>query len=258
MLRKNLVINNLNISFLDNEKEGTALICLHGHFGTASNFSFMEKIYDGRVIIPDLRGHGLSEHAKTYTVDDYLKDLEGLISLLNIENPIFLGHSLGGIIAIKYQAKHQNAKMLIIEDIGTEVNGSNEFLNKFPKTFSSIYDVDKTFRDHLGRPLSIYFMESLYYDKTSWKFRFNDEDMIQSQKEINGNYWSEWKRINCPVLIMRGGKSWATKKENMEEMIRSNKMAELKYYPNAGHGIHDEEREKFCEDFTSFIKRNSQ
>ncbi len=32
-------------------------------------------------------------------------------------------------------------------------------------------------------------------------------------------------------------------------------MAELIYYENAGHGIHDEEREKFCDDFTRFIKK---
>lgn len=38
-------------------------------------------------------------------------------------------------------------------------------------------------------------------------------------------------------------------------MINTNKMAELIYYENAGHGIHDEEREKFCDDFTRFIKK---
>ncbi len=71
-----------------------------------------------------------------------------------------------------YESKYQNVKMLIIEDIGTEVNGSNEFLRKFPEKFSSVYEVDKTFKDNIGRPLSTYFAESLYYDKTFWKFRF--------------------------------------------------------------------------------------
>lgn len=257
MKRKKHYINNLNISVLDNEKNGPTLICLHGHFGTASNFAFTEKIFNGRVVIPDLRGHGLSEHAATYTLDEYLKDLEVLITSLNIKNPIIIGHSLGGIIAMVYEAKHHNARMLIIEDIGTEVDGSNEFLNNFPKEFPSIYDVNQTFQDNLGRPLSTYFIESLYYDETSWKFRFSYDDMISSQIEINGNYWMEWEKIECPVLLMRGGKSWATTKENVEEMLHKNKKAELVYYPNAAHGIHDEEREKFCMDFRNFIKKNS-
>jgi esterase len=256
MQRINHLINNLNVSFLDNEKKGAALICLHGHFGTASNLAFIEKTFDGRVVIPDLRGHGLSQHAATYTVAGYLKDLEELITSLQIQNPIILGHSLGGIIAMAYEAKHQNAKMLIIEDIGTEVNGSNEFLNKFPAEFSSIFEVDKTFKDNLGRSLSTYFMESLYYDITAWKFRFDYGDMIRSQMAINGKYWTEWGKINCPVLIMKGDKSWATKKENVEEMVKRNKMAELITYPNSGHGIHDEEREKFCEDFVRFVGKN--
>ncbi len=256
MHRKNININGLNISILDNEKQGATLICLHGHFGTASNLSFMDNLFTGRVIIPDLRGHGLSDHARSYTLPEYLGDLEEIISILNIYNPTILGHSLGGIIAMSYEAKHQNCKMLIIEDIGTEVNDSNEFLIGFAKTFSSIYEVDKTFKDKLGRPVSNYFIESLNYECNSWKFRFDYEDMINSQKNINGTYWNEWKSIRCPVLIMRGEKSWATKRENIEEMIKQNNRAQLISYPNAGHGIHDDERQKFTDDFKTFIQLN--
>lgn len=107
--------------------------------------------------------------------------------------------------------------MLIIEDIGTVVNSSNDFLNKFPVEFNSIYEVNKTFVENLGRPLSTYFIESLYYDKTHWKFRFDYQDMIQSQKEINSSYWEEWEKVNCPVLLIKGGKSWASKEDNMKE-----------------------------------------
>lgn len=257
MQRKNLLINNLNISFLDNEKAGDTLICLHGHFGTASNFAFIEKIFDGRVVIPDLRGHGFSEHAPSYTKKDYLEDFEQLISILNIKNPLIIGHSLGGIIAMLFEAKHQKAKMLIIEDIGTVVNGSNEFISRFPDEFSSVHEVDRTFRQVLKRPLSLYFSESLYYDETSWKFRFDYKGMIISQTNINGTYWSEWEQLTCPVLVMKGGKSWATSKENTEEMLQRNKMAELIFYENAGHGIHDEERDKFCSDLDRFIKQHN-
>ena len=256
MKRKSIFINNLTFSFLDNEKGGQTLICLHGHFGTASNLSFMNSVFKGRVLIPDLRGHGLSDHASSYTKDNYLKDLEDFINALNIENPIILGHSLGGITAIRYAAKHQNVKMLIIEDIGTVVNSSNEFLNKFPVEFDSIYDVNKTFIDNLERPISTYFMESLYYDVDHWRFRFNYQEMIQSQKELNGEYWEEWRKVNCPVLLMKGGKSWASKEENMQEMIKMNGKSSLIVYPNAGHGIHDDEREKFCVNVNNFIENN--
>lgn len=257
MNRKNELINNLHISFLDNEKKGPVLICLHGHFGTASNLSFMDGVFDGRVVIPDLRGQGLSEHATSYAIDDYVLDLETLIASLAIENPIILGHSLGGIIAIKYTAKQQHVNMLIVEDIGTEIQESNEFLRKFPTAFKSVYEVDKTFKDVLKRPLSTYFMESLYYDTTAWKFRFGYEDMIQSQNELNGNYWPDWEKLKCPVLLMKGGKSWASNKENMEEMAKRNKMAKLIIYPDASHGIHDDEREKFCKDVCDFIAKHN-
>lgn len=145
--------------------------------------------------------------------------------------------------------------MLIIEDIGTEVSGSNEFLYKFPLEFLSVYEADHVFKEVLHRPLSTYFMESLYYEENAWKFRFNYDDMIKSQKALNGNYREQWKLIKCPVLLMRGEKSWVTNKDNIEEMLKENENAILISYSNSAHSIHDDEREKFSKDFKSFIER---
>jgi esterase len=252
MKRKTLKINGLDISYLDNEIKGKALICIHGHFGCASMFRFIENIYAGRVVIPDLRGHGFSEHAASYKRVDYIDDLKQLIEFLELEKPILFGHSLGGINAIQYASKYQNVSKLIVEDIGTEVSSSNDFIADFPESFNSLWDVQNEF-SKINRPLSIYFSESLYYDGLKWKFRFDYNDMIQSQKELNGNYRSDWEKIQCPVLLMHGAKSWACKTSNIVEMAETNKNAILKIYENAGHAIHDDERKQFCDDLIEFI-----
>lgn len=199
MKRKSAKVNGLTISYLDNEKTGPAMVCLHGHFGTASMLKFFETIYAGRLIIPDLRGQGLSEHAASYKRDDYINDLKSLIDTLKLKNPILFGHSLGGITILQYASIYQNTSKIIIEDIGTEVSASNEFLANFPEVFDSIWDVNNEFVKQ-GRPLSTYFMESLYYDDLGWKFRFGYKNMIQSQQELNGDYWAEWENIKCPIL----------------------------------------------------------
>ena len=97
-------------------------------------------------------------------------------------------------------------------------------------------------------------MESLYYGATGWKFRFSYEDLIRSQNSLNGSYWAEWENIRCPVLLLKGGKSWVSDQENMEEMGRRNSQVGLIIHLDAGHAIHDDEREKFCANISHFIR----
>lgn len=254
MIRKTMNINRLNISYLDNEKDGQSLICLHGHFGMGSMLTFVESFFDGRIILPDLRGHGFSDHALSYTRLDYIEDLKAIIDELDLQDPILLGHSLGGANIFQYASMYKNVKKIIIEDIGTEISQSNSFIADFPERFDSIWDVNNEFMKH-NIILGPYFIESLCYDGTKWMFRFNYKDMIQSQIELNGIYWKDWESIKCPILLMHGMKSWACKTDNIKEMAKRNSNVTIKIYENAGHAIHEDERKQFCEDVTEFINR---
>src|SRR5262245_21756317 len=54
----------------------------------------LEKDYD--LIMPDSRGHGLSDVPETgYSVEDRAADLAGLIQALDLDKPALLGHSMG-------------------------------------------------------------------------------------------------------------------------------------------------------------------
>ncbi len=56
--------------------------------------SWFEDEYD--IIMYDARGHGFSEKTAPYTLDAHMRDLVGLIEVLNIDKPILMGHSMGG------------------------------------------------------------------------------------------------------------------------------------------------------------------
>lgn len=252
MKRKTIKVNGINISYLDNEAEGQSLVCLHGHYGSASMFAFLKNHYEGRLILMDQRGHGFSDHAYSYTREDYIEDLRSFIVALHIENPILLGHSLGGINVLQYASKYKNVKMLIIEDIGTEVVEDKNFFKGFPREFDSIWDVNMEFLK-LGRPISPFFMENLVYDGITWKFRFDYAEIAESIINLVGNYRTEWESIDCPILLLHGLKSWACKTENMKEMAQSNRNARLKIYENASHAIHEDSREEFTADVIKFI-----
>lgn len=256
MIRKYQDIGKRRISYLDNEKSGLPLICLHGHFGCASMFSFMNDVHNGRLILIDQRGHGLSDHSDTYRTADYVNDLEVLINSLNVKDPIILGHSLGGVIAYHYAFKTKKVKALIIEDIGTEVNCSNEFILKIPRAFNSLYEVEDSFKT-IGMIFEPYFVESIRYDGVKWQFLFDYEGMVESQEEMNGNHLKYWTDLDCPILLMHGTKSWACNTRNIKEMAGLNGNVVLKIYEGIGHTLHDEDRSRFISDVKIFLNEQS-
>ncbi|MBC8079926.1 MAG: alpha/beta hydrolase [Gorillibacterium sp.] len=88
---------------------GSPLILLHGFCGSSRYWEqiipYLESAY--RVVVPDLRGHGKSAapEAAVYPMEAFASDIEHLITVLNIERPIVLGHSLGGYITLALAEK---------------------------------------------------------------------------------------------------------------------------------------------------------
>jgi 3-oxoadipate enol-lactonase len=60
------------------------------------------------VIAYDLRGHGRSDRPRSgYQVDDFVADLDGLLTELTVTSPVYLvGNSFGGTVAYAYAYRH--------------------------------------------------------------------------------------------------------------------------------------------------------
>ena len=87
------------------------VVLLHGGSAHAHWWDFVAgHLADRyRLIAPDLRGHGDSEHADplTYAIDDYVHDLEGLTWELGLTRFALVGHSLGAFVALRFTEQHQ-------------------------------------------------------------------------------------------------------------------------------------------------------
>jgi len=57
------------------------------------------------VVSVDLRGHGESDPGGPYRVELFVDDLEWLVSQLDLERPVVVGHSLGGLLAVELGAR---------------------------------------------------------------------------------------------------------------------------------------------------------
>src|SRR5690606_17454861 len=91
----------------------------------------------GRVIAPDQRGHGLSEHVGRggfYHFWDYVSDLDALVG--SLERPVDLvGHSMGGTVACLYASLRPEAvrRLVLVEGLGPP-DASGELLRR-PRRF---------------------------------------------------------------------------------------------------------------------------
>lgn len=75
----------------------------------------LETDYD--VIMPDMRGHGLSERIRPGEMVDMAADLAGLIRTLGLERPIVCGHSMGAGVTFQLGTRFPElASALILED----------------------------------------------------------------------------------------------------------------------------------------------
>jgi len=76
----------------------------------------LEADYD--VIMPDARGHGLSEAPESgYANTDHAQDLAGLIHELNLSKPALMGHSMGAATTLRLIADYPDlASCAILED----------------------------------------------------------------------------------------------------------------------------------------------
>ena len=87
--------------FYTDEGDGPAVLLVHG-LG-ADSHDWMWQIPElapwHRTITVDLRGHGASSvPARGYAIEDYARDLVGLLDELDVDRAVAVGHSLGGLI----------------------------------------------------------------------------------------------------------------------------------------------------------------
>ena len=109
-MKINIKGSSVNYICYGNEK-GKDIILLHGW---GQNIEMMKYIGDRlssdfHITILDFPGFGNSEEPKeAYSNDDYVEVVEELAKELKLKNPILIGHSFGGRIAIKYSSKKEN------------------------------------------------------------------------------------------------------------------------------------------------------
>lgn len=201
---KNIKINYIRYG----NKKGSSLVLLHGW---GQNIQMMKMIGDkfpnNDIVIIDLPGHGKSEEPKDiWTLDDFASMVFELLKSLKIKNPILIGHSFGGKIALIYASKYDVKKLILFASpfkVKKNPNSLKVKILKKIKTIPGTKKIAEFAKKHMG----------------STDYRNASEIMRKILVEhVNTDITDLVKRIICPTIIIWGDNDKAVPIEDAYEL----------------------------------------
>jgi len=252
----NLKINELEINY-QMSGQGQAILLLHG-WG-ADLYSF-KSVYDTLsidfcVYAIDLPGFGQSTPPKTvWNTQDYANCIKQFIQQLNIKNPILIGHSFGGRIAIRLAAaQEQMTKLILVDSAGIKPKRTSSYylkiyLYKFIKkivTLPLLNSIFNSFVERAKRKLG-----STDYQNANGIMR----DILITV--VNEDLTILLSKITIPTLLIWGEHDQATPVSDgqlMEKLIPNAGLVVLK---NAGHFSYLDKLNEFLLIIDNFLQRD--
>lgn len=222
------------------------------------------------VLAPDQRGRGESDWAKDgdYTREAYVSDLGGFVDTLKLNKFVLVGHSMGGLNAIYYAARHPNrVNTLLILDIGPEIKpvGIQRIRSELAETpgeFDSWEQAKAFLRKRHPKPSDENIQTRLRWmlkespgGKVVWRLdnAIFDPNLRPDPPE---QVWSLLGKIRCPTLIVRGGETDVLTPETCERMVKLIPGSRWVEIPNAGHMVIEDNPEAFNVAVLNFLQSN--
>lgn len=107
---------NDNASWIASDRTGSGppIVFVHGlTYDRRMWAPVIERLRDGFTCVRiDLPGHGESSDASTYDLEAVMSAIRDLCERLELENPILVGHSVGGLIATFYASRFSAAGLV--------------------------------------------------------------------------------------------------------------------------------------------------
>lgn len=235
-MEKDIVISGQRVHYDETGPvEGRPVVLMHGW---GCNFSTVRSIASiletgMHVYNMDLPGHGKSPEPNTiWGVPEYTDMVKEFIDSLQLRDPVLIGHSFGGRIAIMLASQRPITKMLLVDAAGIKP--------KRPlKYYIKVYSF-KTARHVLPVVLGKGRTQRILDE---WRGKAGSADYRQASpvmrqimsKAINQDLTALLPSIQASTLLIWGEKDTATPMRDARIMEKNIPDAGLVSFPDAGH-----------------------
>jgi 3-oxoadipate enol-lactonase len=235
---------------------GDPMLLLHGFGGTGrSDWKHQIPVFSQsfRVIVPDLRGHGRTDHPETITGPEFFDlatyDLVALLSSLDVGPVHVCGFSMGASIALwLYFAKPSLVKSLILVSGAARISRDSS---------PGLFDLWES----LGEPDSVdrgwaRVLPGLH-GEDRWRVLLRNYgaavmSRVEADEEIA---YSRAGEISCPTLIVQGSEDALSPPPLSEELHAGIRGAEL-VTMESEHWVQGQQPEQFNKAVLEFLKRH--
>ncbi|MCM1075785.1 MAG: alpha/beta hydrolase [Bacteroides sp.] len=233
---KDTRLDGLKFHYTDSEKGEKAIILMHGWGCDHTTLASIERtaLASGyRVINVDFPGFGQSEEPKeVWGVEQYTRQIEGLIKELGIESPVMLGHSFGGRVGILYASRNRVEKLILVDSAGIKPARSFNYYRKV-YTFKAIKRLMYLF---YGKEKAEQRLDARRAKAGSSDYA-NASPMMRRilSKVVNEDLKECMPKIKAPTLLIWGENDTATPLNDAKQMERLIPDAGLVSFPGCGH-----------------------
>lgn len=258
------------------EGEGPAILLIHGITNSSETwdrvFDLLAQNYT--VIAPDLIGHGESAKPRgDYSMGAYASGMRDLLMALGIENATFVGHSLGGGIAMQmaYQFPERCDRLVLVSSggLGREVSpllraatlpGSEFAIPLFFK--AGLLGIGRTASSALGR-IGLKPGTDLEEIARGWASLSDHDAMSAFVHTLRASVDPGGQRVDArdrlylageaPCLIIWGERDRIIPFSHGEEAHQLIPGSRLDLFPSAGHFPHRSHAVRFAKLLDEFI-----
>ena len=237
--------------------EGQPLLIIHGLFGMSDNWQSLAKLYADyfEVHLIDQRNHGRSPHSEGFSYQHLSHDLYQYITDKQLENPIVIGHSLGGKTAMQFAVSYpkQLAKLIVVDISPRYYPIHHDKIIDGLKaldfsTLKSRSQADTVLSEYIEEgDVRQFLLKSMYWrEKGKLDFRFNLNVISKNIANV-GEALDENAICSTPTLFVKGGHSNYIQDEDEDLIFKHFTDAEIETIPETGHWLHAESPEAFFE-----------
>jgi pimeloyl-ACP methyl ester carboxylesterase len=251
--------------------DAPVMLLLHGLRAYGMWFAgFAAAVQDRyRVVAIDQRGRGRSGWAPDgdYSRAAYVRDVEAVVAGLALPPFILVGHSMGGLNAMPYAARHPDAvRALVLVDIGPDLAPAGmqrirRELGETPADFPSWEAARAFLRERHPRVPAGELatrLEWMLHESPAGRIGWRLDPAIFAPNqaiEPAGTLWQHFAGVRCPTLVVRGSETDLLDVETCERMTATHPDCAWVKVAGAGHMVLEDNLAGFNAAVDGFLRR---